>query len=92
MRGSPNADFKTITIRDNLIECQGQARPLLRCQESYGSSIRNNRLVNVSDTVRYENPQTGEKVGLESPLQFECGVHGEFKVNGWEVQPRASQP
>ena len=89
---NPGCDFKTITIRDNIIECQGQARPLLRCQESYGSVIRNNRLVNVSDTARYENPSTGQKAGLESPLEFECGVHGEFKVNGWEVQPRTSQP
>jgi len=89
---NPGCDFKTITIRDNIIECQGQARPLLRCQASYGSVIRNNHLVNVSDTARYENPPTGQKAGLESPLEFECGVHGEFKVNGWEVQPRTSQP
>ena len=53
---NPGCDFKTITIRDNVIECQGQARPLLRCDESYGAVIRNNRLTNVSDTARYDEP------------------------------------
>ena len=55
---NPGCDFKTISIRDNVIECQGQARPLLRCNESYGAVIRNNRLTNVSDTDRYDNPRT----------------------------------
>jgi len=80
-------DFKTITIRDNIIECQGQARPLLRCKESHGAVILNNRLTGVSDTDRYENPQSGGRAGLEGPLKFECGVHGECKVNGWEARP-----
>ena len=30
----PNCGFKTISILDNIIECQGQVRPLLRSQES----------------------------------------------------------
>ncbi len=84
---NPACNFKTITIRDNIIECQGQARPLLRCNESYGSVIQNNRLVNVSDTERYENPPADRTPGLESPLQFECGVHGEIKVIGWQARP-----
>ncbi len=79
-------DFKTVTIRDNIIECRGQARPLLRCKESYGAVIFNNRLTNVSDTERYENPRSERKVGLESPLKFQCGVHGECTVNGWEAR------
>jgi len=83
------ADFKTIVIRDNVIECQGQARPLLRNDASYGAVIQNNRLINVSDANRFENPQTGKIQGLEKPLQFECGVHGEFTVNGWEARPSA---
>jgi hypothetical protein len=84
---NPACDFKTITIRDNIIECQGQTRPLLRCDESYGSVIQNNRLVHVSDTERYENRPADRTPGLESPLQFECGVHGEVKVNGWQARP-----
>ncbi len=82
-------DFKTISIRDNVIECQGLARPLLRCDESYGAKIENNRLTNVSDTDRYDNPQTDRRAGLEAPLEFACGVHGEFTVDGWEVRPSA---
>ena len=82
---NPGCDFKTITLRDNVIECQGQARPLLRCDESYGVVIRNNRLTNLSDTARYENPSTSELVGLESPLKFQCGVNSEVTVDGWKV-------
>ena len=84
---NPACDFKTIRIVDNIIECQGQPRPLLRCKESYGSVIQNNRLVNLSDTDRYQNPAAGRTAGLESPLKFECGVHGEFNVNNWQIQP-----
>ncbi|HWI58698.1 MAG TPA: hypothetical protein VNZ22_15845, partial [Bacillota bacterium] len=84
---NPGCDFKTISIRDNIIECQGQARPLLRCNESYGSVIRNNRLTNLSDTNRYENPRSDQSAGLETPLQFECGVHGEFTVSDWQAGP-----
>jgi hypothetical protein len=47
--------------------------------------IQNNRLTNLSDTGRYENPPAARTAGLESPLKFECGVHGEFKVHGWEA-------
>ena len=82
---NPGCDFTTITIRDNVIECQGQARPLLRCDESYGAVIRNNRLTDLSDTARYENPSTGEHAGLEAPRKFECGVHGEVTVDGWKA-------
>ena len=93
---NPAADFRTISIRNNVIECQGQARPLLRNDASYGAVIQNNRLVNVSDAHRLENPQTGTTQGLEEPLHFECGVHGEFTVNGWEARPsgkgRVHQP
>lgn len=84
---NPACDFKTIAIRDNVIECQGTARPLLRCHESYGSVIQNNRLVNVSDTERYENLPADRTAGLESPLQFACGVHGEVKIDGWQARP-----
>ena len=86
---NPGCDFKTITIEGNRIECEGQSRPLLRCKESYGTVIRNNTLTNVSDTERYENTGTGKAVGLEKPLKFECGVHGEFAVDGWQAKRSA---
>ncbi|HYW79212.1 MAG TPA: right-handed parallel beta-helix repeat-containing protein, partial [Thermoguttaceae bacterium] len=82
-------DFTTISIRDNIVECQGRPRPLLRCDESYAAIVRNNRLTNVSDTTRYDNPRTDARAGLEEPLRFECGVHGEFSVDGWKAQPTA---
>ncbi len=84
---NPGCDFKTINIHDNIIECQGEPRPLLRCKESYGSIIKNNTLTNVSDTERYENASMATRAGLEEPLKFECGVHGEFMVDGWKAKP-----
>lgn len=81
------SDFSTIAIIDNVIECIGQPRPLLRKDASYGATIRNNHLTNVSDVDRYENPQTGEKAGLQEQLQFRCGVRGEFTVDGWKLSP-----
>jgi hypothetical protein len=85
---NPMCDFKTIRIRDNLIECIGASRPLLRCQESYGSVVENNSLVNVSDVEKYKNPKANRPIGLESPLKFECGTKGEFQVDGWKVVRR----
>lgn len=82
-----NCDFKSIIIRDNVVECVGKPRPLLRCDESYAASIQNNRLTNVSDTDRYENPQIERPAGLEAPLGFQCGVQGEFTVDGWQTRP-----
>jgi hypothetical protein len=82
---NPKCDFKTFSIRDNIIECQGLARPLLRSDKSYGATIENNKLTNVSDTHRYKNPQTDATAGLEAPLKFECGVHGEYAVDGWKA-------
>lgn len=79
-------DFKTVVIRDNLVECRGQARPLLRSAESYGAVVENNTLTHVSDADRLANPKAGRVAGLESPLSFECGVGGEFTVDGWEVK------
>lgn len=84
---NPKTDFSTIVLRDNVIECEGQPRPLLRCKESYGAVIRNNVLVNVADADRYANPKEDRPAGLEQPLRFECGVAGEFTVDGWEAGP-----
>jgi Right handed beta helix region len=84
---NPESDFRTITIRDNVIECQGQPRPLLRCKESYGATIANNALTNVSDVDRYANPKADGRAGPEKPFRFECGVHGEITVDGWQAKP-----
>lgn len=84
---NPACDFGTITIQDNIVECQGEARPLLRCKESYGAKITNNALTNVSDADRYANPKADRKAGPDAPLKFECGVHGEFIVEGWKASP-----
>ena len=77
------SDFSTFRIVDNIIECRGQSRPLMRNDESYSATIANNALTNVSDTDRYENRSTNAKTGLEEPLQFQCGVHDELMVEGW---------
>jgi hypothetical protein len=82
-------DFSTFTVRDNIIECIGQARPLMRNQQSYGSVIQNNVLTNVADTDKYENKKTDAKAGLEAPLKFTCGARDEFTVDGWKAGPTA---
>ena len=84
---NPKCDFQTITIKDNLIECEGEPRPLLRCKESYESVVENNKLLNVADANKLKNPQAERAVGLEKPLKFECGAKGEFTVDGWNVRP-----
>ncbi len=82
------SDFATISIKDNLIECQGQARPLLRSPESYSALVENNTLTNVSDVPKLKNAKADRPVGLEQPLRFQCGVHGEFTVDGWKAGPK----
>lgn len=84
---SSKSDFKTITIRDNLIECVEQSRPLLRSKESYGATIENNTLTNVSDADQLKNPKADRPIGLEKPLKFECGVKGEVTIDGWKSNP-----
>lgn len=79
-------DFSTFLFADNIIECIGQGRGLLRTDESYSISITNNELTNVTDTDRYDNPQANTRAGLEKPLLFQCGVHGELTVDGWKTR------
>lgn len=81
-----NSDFGTISIVDNIVECRGTARPLLRREESYAATVENNHLLNVSDSVRFDNAQAETGVGLEKPLSFQCGVHGELTVEGWDTK------
>ena len=83
-------DFRTFRFADNIIVCEGTPRPLFRNDASRGAILSNNRLVNVSDAERLENPSTGRPQGLEAPLQFRCGAQGEFTVTGWEARPTAN--
>ena len=80
-------DFSTITIKDNIIECIGQTRPLVRNTASNSALISNNTLINVSGTGNYSNPNTGAVRGLTAPLLFTCGVNSELTVNGWNSYP-----
>ncbi len=86
---NPASDFKTITIRDNIIECQGTARPLLRAKESYGAVVENNTLTNVSDAAKLGNAKADRPTGPEKPLKFECGARGEITVDSWQARPTA---
>ena len=81
------SDLSTLRIRNNIIECIGQARPLLRFKEATAVQIENNRFTNVSDQSLFANPQTDKPQGLEAPLTFTCGVHDEMTVSGWKVLP-----
>lgn len=83
---NPQCDFKTIAIKDNVIECEGEARPLLRAKESYASNVENNRLINVADADKLMNAKADRPIGLEKPLKFECGVKGEFTIDGWKAR------
>ncbi|MEM6978561.1 MAG: right-handed parallel beta-helix repeat-containing protein [Planctomycetota bacterium] len=83
--GIGGGDFSDTEIANNIIECEGQARPLLRNESSYSAKIVNNRLANISDSHLLENPMTDQAIGLEQPLQFRCGVHGETTIDGWSV-------
>ena len=82
------SDFKTFVFDSNIIECLGQERPLFRNDESGKSKVENNKLVNISDTSRYQNKMTGAKIGPEKNLKFACGVNGELLVDGWEATPK----
>lgn len=87
-----DCDFSTIQIIDNVIECKGQPRPLLRNDESYEAIVQGNTLLNVSDTARLGNQTTRASAGLEQPLSFTCGVHGELTVDGWNADSSGKQP
>ena len=80
------SDFSTIQISDNIIECQGMPRPLLRSEKSYTATVRNNHMTNVSDVGRFANEKLATRPGLEQPLSFECGVAGESTVQGWQFE------
>jgi hypothetical protein len=80
-------DFKTIIIKDNVIECIGTPRPLLRGKVTPAAVLENNVLTNVSEATALANPKADRKAGLEAPLKFACGAAGEFVVDGWTATP-----
>ncbi|MEM8828689.1 MAG: right-handed parallel beta-helix repeat-containing protein [Cyanobacteria bacterium P01_G01_bin.19] len=83
---NPQSDFKTIEIKNNIIEnTADNPRPLMRDPESYAAIIENNTLINISDTSAYKNSQTGEPHGLLKPLSFEVGAYGEYTINNWNA-------
>ena len=84
---NPKCDFKTITIKDNVVECEGTPRPLFRNKESYGAVVENNTLANVSDADKLANPKAERAAGPDKPLKFACGVKGEWAVDGWKAGP-----
>ncbi len=87
----PGTDFSTIEIRDNIIRSNGISRPLMRNQASYDAIIANNRLVNISDANKIDNPNTGAPQGPIEPLLFQVGVDGEFTVDGAELKANQSR-
>jgi|GEM_PF-372506 len=84
--------FSTVTIRDNIIECSGQTRPLVRNSQSRGAVIENNTLVNVGDSGLYANPNTGAVRGPTAPLLFTCGMNDEYRVDGWSFSNSPPAP
>lgn len=78
--------FVEFRFTDNIIECEGTPRPLFRNDASGGSVVENNKLVNLTDTARYQNKATGKPQGPEQPLKFACGVNGELTVDGWKTR------
>ena len=87
--GGQTTDYSTITIADNIVEIIGAGRKLIRYPSAYAASIANNRLVNVTDALAFNNPLTGNVQGLLAPLNFNVGVNGEFNVNGAALLSRA---
>jgi len=82
---NPRTDFNTIVIKNNIIECNGMARALMRNTESYGATIENNTLTNVSDVDNFTNPNTTEPVGPDGTLSFHCGAYNAYTVDGWNI-------
>jgi len=85
------SDFETISIRDNIIECIGLARPMLDNDTITQVQFENNLLINISDTDKFENKQTTATQGLINPLRFKCGYKKEYVVDGWDIVHRGPE-
>jgi hypothetical protein len=78
-------DFKTIQIRDNIVELTGLMRPLMRNTESYAAVIENNTLSGISDTGAYANASAARPRGPLAPLCFRLGAQHEWTIDGWKL-------
>lgn len=78
---NPETNFRTIEIRNNIIEVNGVSRALMRNEVSYSAVIENNTLLGISDSDRFENPDTGAPRGILKHLLFQVGVNSEFTVD-----------
>jgi nitrous oxidase accessory protein len=85
-------DVSTVVIKDNIIQCIGKNRPLMRNAGNYAATIENNTLSGISDTASFSNPATGAPIGLEAPLDFRCGAYGSFRVQNWVVTAGGDPP
>jgi hypothetical protein len=88
-------DLATLAIRDNIIEMNGLARPLIRNgggADLGDIAVENNTLANVSDAGAYANPDTGAPRGPIDPLRFRVGVDGEFTVDGFTISATPACP
>ncbi len=79
------SDFCTIKIKDNIIECIGTLRPLVRNTESFLAVISNNELINVSDADNYKNDVTGAPRGPIDAIEFNCGAKLVYSVDGFNI-------
>ena len=84
-RDGATTDFKTIGIRDNIVELTGTPRPLMRNSESYAAVIENNTLTGVSDTASYANAPASRPRGPLLPLCFRVGAAREWTLDGWTL-------
>jgi len=82
---SAGCTFSTISIKNNIFECIGLARPMVRNSASYAAQFENNTFINISDSAKITNPSTGAAKGPVEPLVFTVGVNDEYTVNGWTV-------
>lgn len=81
-----DTDFSTISIKNNIIECIGKNRKLMRHSKAYKATIENNTLKGISDTGQYKNRKTSNRRGPRSALKFKCGRHDEYSVDRWSVK------
>ncbi len=83
-RNGVSTDWKTIAIRDNIFECKGTSRPLLRNDPSHTAVIENNTFINIKDAATYANRDTGKKKGSES-LAYRLGAEEEWTIKDWTI-------
>ncbi len=78
-----DCDFESFRFTGNVIECRELPRALFRNEESHAAHVEGNRFLNVTDAERFGNQGGAARAGLEEPLKFRCGAHGESTVDGW---------